>query len=775
MGAEATRRNFALTGLVRDRITQEALPFASVSVAFTKISTTANSDGKFSILNVPSDTSSLIISYLGYAKYVIKLSQVENTDPVVCELLPRERNLPSVEVSARVPDLVEIDKRPGHLTFNSAQISKLPSLGENDLFAALRRLPGIQGGQENTSGIRIRGSGSDQNLILFDGITVYHIDHFYGFLSTFNSNVVKNVQLYKSGFSAKYGGRTAGVVEIAGLDGNKVDPSLEVEANLLSANIRAELPLVKNKASIIFAYRRAFTDVIQSDLYKKMFNNIFNSSVPSSGASSADVFSDDRAPDFKYYDLNAKLHFKPTDKDAIALSYYAGEDDVNIRFDGSVEFLNRISDDDATWGTRGGSIKWSRKWGTRFFTYANYGISDYRSTLAADERFLVDGVLLSRRFFDQRTRVKDNTLRLDNSFQLSSKTRFDFGLWDSRYEILLQAQDQATIIQDSIQSSSLSAGYFEVSQQFGKLNLTGGLRASYYGIDAGYYFEPRLSFDYRYSEKLMLKGSAGRFYQFIRRLNERSLFLNVSETWTLASDATVPVLSLNHYTAGFLYQMGSWQIDVEAYYKEESGTVAYLFPEFALTNGDLADFEVDGNQRISGVDFLAKRSFKNHRVIIGYSFVSAESRFAGQNGGNYFRSASALPHELNMVYNFEFKRWDFGAAFVLSSGAAYTPVTGTFVVTLPNGETQQFVSVGELNSVRLEPFHRLDINVGYTVPLKKGSVEIGASIYNVYDYLAIRYIDYFAIPEPGTDTYTIGQRDLLTLGFTPSFFIKLKL
>src|SRR5690606_2204944 len=174
---------------------------------------------------------------------------------------------------------------------------------------------------------------------MFDGITVYHVDHFYGFLSAFNTNVIKNIQIDKGGYTAAYGGRTSGVVNITGIDGNKVNPTLMVDISSLSASVEAELPIVPNKASLVFSYRRSFTDIIQSRNYKNLFNNIYNSSIPAAGSGNTNVFDGSSEPDYVFSDLNAKVHFIPSIKDEIALSYYQGSDDLNMKFDGNSQNL----------------------------------------------------------------------------------------------------------------------------------------------------------------------------------------------------------------------------------------------------------------------------------------------------------------------------------------------------------------------------------------------------------------------------------------------------
>jgi len=768
--------SFPLSGIIRDELSGESLPFATVRIVNTNQSTTANSEGRYTLLEVPSDTSIVQVSYIGYEKPAAMIGRsAALTGNLDFDLKPTLKNLPSVQINARSKNLLEIDENISQLTFNTSEISTLPNLGENDVFSALRRLPGISGGQDAESGLRIRGGQTDQNLVMFDGISVYHVDHLFGFLSAFNSNVIKNVRVNKGGFDARFGGRSSGVVDITGIDGNKVKPSIQAEATMLSANVLLELPVVKNKASLVFGYRRAFTNLIQSPTYRNIFNNIFNSSLPNTLENNTNVFEGSETPNYFFSDLNAKFNFKPSKKDAISLSYYQGQDDLDITFDGSLDNLTRISEDQTNWGNQGGSVKWSRKWSPKFFTYANYGVSQYSSNLEAQETFLAASDTFSQRIFEQQVEVNDNTFRLDNNYIINKTTGIEFGWWNTSNRIVSQAQDQSEILQDSTISAISNAFYLQLEKRLGKLNTKLGLRATHYNRDGNIYPEPRLSLNYHLTPKLTLKGSYGIFHQMIRRLNERSLYFSIPETWTLSGDNTIPVLRSDHYILGVVYEMDDWEISVEGYHKYERGVVEFLFPEFGIPTGSLDQFALDGNRRILGVDALLKKSFKNQNIMLGYTYISSESRYDDINQGNYFDSPGVSDHELSLIYSLQYKRWDFSAGFVLANGVPYTPVLGTFIVTTPNGEQQQFVTIGGVNSRRVQWYHRLDISAGYAIPLKKGVLQMGVSLYNVYDNLAVKYIDYFRIPREDSDFYDLGQRNIQTLGFTPSVFLKLNL
>jgi hypothetical protein len=766
---------YSISGVVRDSLTGESLPFATVLVENSRLSATTNSDGKFTLFNVPGNLRIFQIKYLGYATRAIRIPSSRNPEYLVIELIPQKRNLPSIEITAEGHALLEMDQTIGQLNFNPIEIVNLPNLGEPDVFAALRRLPGIAGGTDADSGLRIRGGQTDQNMVMFDGIPVYHVDHFFGFLSAFNSNVIKNIRVNKGGFEAKYGGRSSGLVNITGIDGNKLKPSIQAEATLLSANILAELPVVQNKASLVVAYRRAFTNLIQTPTYRNIFNNIFNSSLPNTEADNVSVFEQEDPPNYFFYDLNAKFNFKPSKKDALSFSYYRGQDDLGITFERTLDGLTRRSEDQTDWGNTGGSIKWSRQWTNKFFMYANYGISRYESTLNAEEFIFFPDELISRRSFEQKVQLNDNTFRLDNTWEFSSKSKLEFGWWNTHNAITSQAQDQNSILRDSTLAATTNAFYTQLKQDLGKTSLNGGIRVNLYTETGKAYVEPRLAVNHQLNEDLSLKAAYGIYHQMIRRLNERSLYLSVPETWTLAGDETIPVLRSDHYLLGASYTINDWEFSAEGYHKYERGVVEYIFPEFGIPTGDLDQFSVDGKKRIYGLDLLAIRNVNRHSFMLGYTYLNSDSRYSDLNGGAFFPSPGVSEHEFSLVYSLEYKRWDISGGFTLASGIPFTPVLGTFVVTLPNGEQEQFVRLGRINSENLPWYHRLDISAGYTLPLKSGYLRAGFSIFNVYNQQSVKYIDYFQIPEENSPFYSLGRRDIPSLGFTPSLFLKIKL
>lgn len=761
-----SRTNFSLLGIVRDRTSGEPLPFASLGIVGTSIATSANSDGKFSLLRVPSDTSVIAVRYIGYRALDLPLSAELAGGYLVIELMPQDKILPSVLISVEKEPLVQLDAEPGLLTFNPAETSKLPMLGEADLFNAMRWLPGITGTPQTGTGLRLRGSFSDQNLVLFDGIPVYHIDHLFGYFSAFNSHVVKNVQVYNGGFGTEYGGRTAGVINITGIEGNTREASLLAEVNSMSTNAVAQVPIVPEKASLVVAYRRGFTDVVQSPTFQNIFNNLYNTRLPANTQTNVNVFRSGEIPDFNYYDFNTKFTFKPTVSDAISLSFYSGYDRLGMAFSTPPAQVTRTTNDLSQWGNTGGSLKWSRKWNKKWFSYFNAGLSTYNSNLEAEETFVrSDNVPLSIRFFDQRFTLRDLSLRLDQTYQYSDNTKLEVGYWYTGYRLWEAAQDQSTILRDSTQQAVLQALYAQIDHKQGIWRAKVGVRLSPYSGTDKVYTSPRLSLSANVAPTVIIKAAAGRYFQMIRRLNERSIYFSIPETWALAGHGNIPVLESDQLTAGATWKKHGWEIDAELWLKREVGTTELLFPWFGLPSPIRTDLLTGGRRALSGGDLLVKRDFGKQSVMLTYTLTRVRSRYPVNNLPSSFAGSGFPLHEGTLVFSRKTGNWIFSAAATMVSGLPYTEALSI------NGLNIIF---GPINAARTPWNHRVDMACTRTIALRKAAIEIGASIYNVYNHRPVQLFDFFILPNPnGSDS--IARREVPALGITPSAFVRLRL
>ena len=224
-----------VSGNIIDQENGESLPYAKVSIKETNRITTANQDGSFTMLNIPAG-SILIVNKLGYKGKEIAIDQNSKFLTIYLNKQLSNNSIEEIIVLGGSNSNMEQLSGISQLSVSPELTRSLPNLGEQDIFRSLQLLPGVSGSNESSSGLAVRGGTIDQNLVLFDDFTVYHVDHVFGYFSAFNTNAIKDVQLYKGGFGAKYGGRLSSVVDITGKDGNTEQSNIGVNWSLLSTN-----------------------------------------------------------------------------------------------------------------------------------------------------------------------------------------------------------------------------------------------------------------------------------------------------------------------------------------------------------------------------------------------------------------------------------------------------------------------------------------------------------------------------------------------------------
>ena len=380
----STRSNLDVSGWIFDKNTNETLPYAAASIKGKSSGSIANVDGHFILMGVPTDTSTILFSFLGYETQAMRLNPETKAGNLHIYMKPVDYRIEEVMIVGEEKKLVTYAEKTSQISLRPAQIDILPNLGEKDIFRTLQLMPGVSSGNETSSGLYVRGGTPDQNLILLDGFTVYHVDHFYGFLSAFNADAIKDVQLYKGGFESKYGGKISSVMELTGKTGNTNKVSGGVSLSALSGSVYLEVP-VSDKLNFFVSGRRSYTDFIQSGLYNKI-NDMYNSTNETVGGGGFARFSTD--PKFYFYDLNAKATLKPNEKDIITFSFYNGKDVLDKTSDastrtgpmgGSNDNYNMNRMDVLNWGNLGASTKWSRQWTDRFYSNTTFAFSNYFS------------------------------------------------------------------------------------------------------------------------------------------------------------------------------------------------------------------------------------------------------------------------------------------------------------------------------------------------------------------------------------------------------------
>ncbi len=783
-----TRKNFNVSGIVKDKKTGESLPFANVMVKGTTNGATTNIDGYFTLFNVPSDTSILEIGYLGYQTKQFRITPETDVSQIEIGLEDFGVQLEEIIVKAtKEEQMLSASTGVSRIGIAPAALSKIPSYGEKDIFRSLQLLPGISGSNESSSGLYVRGGTPDQNLVLFDGFTVYHVDHLFGFFSAFNSNAIKDVQLYKGGFDAKYGGRLSSVVELTGKDGNTEEFNMGMGLSLLSANGFVEAPFADGKGSFLIAGRRSF----QSKFYNNIFdaytesNEAANSDVPQPTGRGGRVASQNVQPNTYFYDLNAKTTYRPNSKDVFSLSFYSGKDNLdNSRNVDESAFRNRggtvpnftfdqENTDLTEWGNWGTSAKWSRRWNNKFYSNANLSYSNYFSERDQSDVTTItraDTTIVRDNGSYEQNDLRDVSFKLDNELKISQNNQLDFGVQTIYNNIDYQfIQNDTTTVIDRNDEGLTSTFYLQDKHTFGnKLILKSGLRTSHYSVTNKLYLEPRAALTYLLSEKIKLKAAWGKYHQFANRIVREDIQQGSRDFWLLADGEQVPISSSFHHIVGASYETSDWLFDAEAYYKTLDGLSEYstrFVPTGFGRNQTIAyeEFFHTGTGIAKGVEFLLQRKIGKFTGWAGYTLGEVKYAFEAFGEEPFFANQD-VTHELKLVGNYKLGKFTLGATFVYATGKPYTAPTGFYELKLLDGTTSDFFEVSDKNSVRFDDYHRLDLSGTYDFNLGNSKASMGLSLTNIYNRKNTWYNEYEVIEGELLET------NVSLLGFTPSLF-----
>ena len=790
------RFNFAVTGRVVDTKTGENLPYAHVNVAATKQTVRTNIDGYFTLLRVPTDTSTLIISYLGYQDIRFKLHPDEPVRNLRLELESSIVDLTAVNVTvaaqkaevmkASTDEVSLIQLTPRNLT-------KLPNIGERDVFRALQLMPGVSAANESSSGLYVRGGTPDQTLVLFDGFTVYNVDHLYGFFSAFNYNALKSVQLYKGGFDAKYGGRLSGVVEMTGKEGNRNRFNVGGDASFLSVNAYAEGPIGK-KVTFLLAGRRSF----KGPLYQKLFDQFQTTTSTQPQMATRNRRNNNQLETSQqvasyFYDLNGRVTFHPTERDQVTLSVYNGQDHLdnsqsialpsfgrgNQTNTAASTTSNSLSNTDLSdWGNTGSSLKWSRRWSDRLYINTLISYSNYFS-----ERDLSNTTSIRRVNSTANTDVKFGTFETNNLTDVTAKSDLEFKASDQHsfgagvqftqnvIDYAYSSNDTVTLLQKH-DRGTFAAAYLQDQVRLldNHLILKPGIRATYYNVTGKVYAEPRLSAIYQLTDRIKLKGAVGQYYQFAKQVTREDISQGNRTFWLLANKDYLPVGSAVHFIAGASYETAGYLFDVEAYAKNLTGVTEYTLRFASQIGRGLLPSETfyTGTGTVRGIDFLVQKKVGDYTGWVGYTYAVALNNITAYSDKPYYANQD-VRNEFKSINNYHWKRFDFALTWIFASGRPYTSIVGEYSVSLLDGTSKTFTNPSAKNANRFPAYNRMDVSATYN--FKYGS--IGVSVFNLYNRQNIWYKKFTSVSDGQTSQLVVS--DITYLGITPNLTLSFRL
>lgn len=721
-------QKYTINGFITDAKSGERLIGASVLITNKNIGTTTNAFGFYSI-TVSSDSIQLRVSFTGYESQAdtFFLDAAKNINIA----LQAAKQLSEVVVKGTRKASIQQRTQMSSIDIPVQTIKSLPAfLGEVDVLKAIQLLPGVQAGSEGSSGIYVRGGGPDQNLILLDGVPVYNVSHLFGFFSVFNADALNSVEVIKGGFPARYGGRLSSVIDIRMKEGNKNEFHGEGGIGLIASRLTLEGPIGKKKnTSFMISGRRTYADIFMRPLSKQ-----------STGG--------EQTVGYYFYDLNAKINHRISDKDHIYFSGYFGND----KFDSKDEYSNSgqttQSKSGLKWGNATAVLRWNHIFNPKLFGnltghYSRYLFdisSDEKSNNASsNERFLL-------RYFSG---IRDWSARYDLDYLPSPNHFIKAGAsitWHQYKPGAVQSKVNSTSINENI---TLKYRFIDTKEYdvfveddillAKNLKANIGLHWAGFNVDNDFFssLQPRVSARYLLNPQLSVKASYASMNQFIHLLTNSGLGLP-TDLWVPVT-AKVPPQRANQWAAGLAYNSKSdFEVSVEGYYKTMKNVIEYAEGASYLnaTSNWEDKVEVGNGKSYGGELFIQKKKGKTTGML-GYTLSWTNRQFDNLNNGKPFPVKYDRRHDFKIAVVHKInKRFEISADWVFGTGQAISlPVE----VYIDNGGKEVEVYDGR-NGFRMSAYHRLDFSAKFSKQKRKYERAWVIGIYNVYNRLNPFYI-----------------------------------
>ncbi len=774
---EKKKNQVQITGQIVEAGSFEPLPFSQILINNHPL--IADVSGSFNYTASADRSFHIHISHLGYYVYDTLLYAGINQR---FKLTPSNFVLPEVIVhDNRIEKATIVGEKAGKITINHNIARYLPGQGDNSVFNLLRLMPGIQAAGEQTGDLLIWGSSEGQSLVTFDEFTLFGLRNYNDNISVVNPFMVKNIEILKGGFEAKYGDCVGGIVNITAKNGNLQKPVVSMNINPTTLNGMVEMPLFK-KSSLLIAYRQTYYN-----LYKSSDFNIFAPTHPvhSNHSTSTmhqnipfdmDVYPDD----YQFRDLNLKYSFNFKNGDQFYVSLYGGGDYFSLTGNSNTTRIMNMNmgantgnknttaitfdllekDENRQFGM---SAFYHKKWSNNLvskFVITNSNFSKSKSEVVNSKNTATQ-LIYNKERADTKNSALENSFRMENLLTLLNGHQFEFGggFYNNEARIDLTNNQADTLsIKTLNKFSSLRAFlYFHDHLPIGdRLILKAGIRTNISLDRDKIYVEPRISASYKLSEQLKINASWGRYNQFIYKMVNVDRNQNYAYLWVAANEDS-SVLNASHWVFETNYFKNDLTLNFQAYYKPTHNLTKRVL-EQRVINGARIDgyFPYFGDSKSYGIDFYAKKDFGRHSVWASYSLSKALERFATGNVALpvYTLSPPHQLHEFKIAGLFNLHKFYFSGNYVYGSGM----------------QILREVFKSEASNVS---YNRFDVAVTYRFNPKQFSGELGLSILNVFDTQNLLYANiknYQLTPALGN--FRIYSS---SVPFTPVLFLKLVL
>jgi hypothetical protein len=711
-------QKFTISGSISELLSGESIAGAVISIPeIPNLGTVSNAYGFYS-LAVPAGSYSLKVKFLGYQEHLESITVDGNLNKNLT-LTKKSREVKEVVIKAKKKSTNVTETQMGKIQVDLKEFDKIPViLGERDVLKSIQLLPGILPAQEGSAGFVVRGGSTDQNLILLDEAPVYNASHLLGFFSTFNSDALKDLTLFKGNMPAEYGGRLSSVIDVKMKEGSNKSYNFGGGIGLIASRFYVEGPILKDKSSFFVSGRRTYADA---------FLFLSNDSI----AKNSTLF---------FYDLNLKTNFTLSKKDKIYFSGYFGKDHFGLADAFAIIYGNTTA-----------STRWNRIINDKLFSNTSfiYNNFNYQVKININNFDLFVNSILN-----------DYSIKQDYDYYINAKNRIKFGGISTWHNVVpgdIQSSD-TIIAKNGLSRSNGWENAIFIQNEYSlssAIKLNYGLRFSLFtvaGANKLYSFdnnnnvidtlvlnsmqlnksyfnpEPRISINYSISENKSFKLAYSRNVQYIHQLSNTSAG-SPTDRWILTTKNVRPGIS-DQISAGFFFNFlgDQFEASAEVYYKMLQNQIDYRPGTILRANETVEKDLLYGDGRAYGAEFYLKKRVGRLTGWVSYTLSRSERQFEGIDNGRWFASRYDRTHDLNIVAMYDLsQKVNIAGTLVYYTGNAANFSSGKYVV---NGIT--YNSYSGRNQDRFPSYNRVDISLNWSIRKKKHwEEELSFSIYNV--------------------------------------------
>jgi hypothetical protein len=774
----AQGKTYSFSGKITDASTGKPVEGASITIDYQKVGVLSDSLGHF-YFRLQEGEYLVKISFVGYKPFRTHATMTKN---VVLDAALEDvtKQLEEVIVSSVSTRSNILTPSLGVSVLSIKGIKKIPAMmGEVDILRSLQTLPGVSSVGEGANGLNIRGGAVDQNFVFIDDAPIFNPTHLFGLFSVFASDAIREMELYKGGIPARFGGRVASILDIKMIEPNLEKFKMEGGVGPISNRITIEVPLIKDKLSILGAGRISF-----NDFWFKIFapNNLKNT----------------RA---NFYDIANKVFYKPNAKNTLSLSTYFSQD--YYRVDSLVSLENVIAKQtDFRYGHANASLKWNRYFNPRTSLEAVFAYSNYKTVTESPD---------SVNRIDLKNNIQYKSFRLNIDHAFTEKHRTNFGLNLVQYDLSPGILNKDVISkistvelapEKSMEISLHADDEFKISD---KLTIQYGLRYTQFlnfgpseirkyqateprssitlisseqkaGVAKMYGgFEPRITAVYVANPTTSLKFGYNRMQQFLNLITNNTTPLPTAR-WKIADENILPqqsdFVSLGYFKT---YNDNVWEVSLESYFRETKNTVDYISGANLQLNPTIETQLLQGRGRAFGAELMLSKKKGEFTGWISYTFARSFQLTDGTypeqriNGGDWYASNYDKPHTVNIVLNATpDKHNSFSVIFAYNTGRPFSSPTGTYTL-----DGQRLPLYTARNNDRIPGYHRLDLSWTITQPSMKERRWQGSWIFTVYNVYGRSnpYSIFFKNGKEGTEVFALSvfASPLLSLAYNFKF------